>query len=160
MGSTGERALEGEFVGVFEAGPGGEALSEPGEGERVGWVGRIGPEQVSQVVSGGLALDVGSQGEDHLVGRGLFEPLEELGDTEGLWADVVEGGEFSPQGMVVAMEGSGSVEGQNVGGLLDDAEHLGIAGGVGAEGAGIRFGKKAADGAGVDGLLESEEGAA
>jgi len=61
--------------------------------------------------------------------------------------------------VVAAAEDAGAFEGEDFGGLLDDADEGGIAGGVGAELAKRLGGEEAAAGAGADGRGDFADGA-
>ena len=117
---------------------------------------------LAEVVGGGFAFDVGAGGEDDFADLADAEALEEGGDAEVVGADVVEGAEAAVEGVVAAAEGTAALEGEDVGGLFDDAEEGVVAGGVVAKGAAeAAAGEEATGGAeedvgagGVEGLGE------
>lgn len=113
--------MEGEVVGVVEAAAGGQALGEAGEGEW-GVGGGEGGEVVGEVVGGGFAFDVGAGGEDDFADAAEGEATGEGGDAEVFGVDVIEGREPTAEDVVEPVEGAGSFERDDVGGLFDDAE--------------------------------------
>ena len=119
--ASGEGTLEGELVGVFEAASGGEAVGDAGDWnpERL--------EDLDEVVCGSLAFDIGAEGEDEFGGVLVADALDEGLDTELGGADVVEGGKAAAEGVVKTAEGAAALEGEDVGGLLDDAEFTALA---------------------------------
>lgn len=142
--ATGEGALESELVGVFESAAGWEAVGDAGDwnSERL--------EDLDEVVRGGLAFDIGTEGEDEFGGVLRADALDEGGDAELGGADVVEGGEAAAKGVVEAAEGPATLEGQNVGGLLNDAEFSALAIRVAADAAKWAGGEKSALAAGLN----------
>jgi hypothetical protein len=79
-------------------------------------------ENFDKVVCGGLTFDVGPEGQDNLGGRLVTNALDKAGDTKLIGTDMVERSEAATQGVVEASENTTALEGENVGGLLDDAE--------------------------------------
>jgi hypothetical protein len=73
-------AEEGEFVGVFKSAAGGEALSDAGEAAV------FAAQHFGNIVGGGLAFDIGSEGEHNFhfasSGEGGVDALQELGDAQ------------------------------------------------------------------------------
>jgi hypothetical protein len=110
--ASGEGTLEGELVGVFEAASGREAVGDAGDWnpERL--------EDLDEVVCGSLAFDIGAEGEDEFGGVLVADALDEGLDTELGGAD---------EGVVKTAEGAAALEGEDVGGLLDDAEFTALA---------------------------------
>ena len=152
-GATGHGAGEGEFVGVFEATAGGHALGEAGEGD-----GEV-SEEGDEIIGGGFAFDIGAEGEDDF-GGGIFGgALEEGIDAEIVGADVIEGGDAATEGVVATGESARAFDGEDIGGLFDDAEEEGVAKGIGAELAMGFGGEEATEGAGVNALGDALDGA-
>jgi hypothetical protein len=133
-----EGAAEGEFVGVIKAAAGGEALGDAGNADASVC------ESLGQIVTGGVAFDIGGEREDDLFDALLRDALRELGDAQVLGTDAVERGEFTAEDVKVAAEAAGLFDGENIYGFLDDAEQRGIAARVGADRAGLAFGEAAA----------------
>lgn len=79
-------------------------------------------ENFDEVVCGGLAFHIGTEGEDNL--DGIFErnAICELLDPELIRTDVIEGSEASAEGVVKAVKRARAFERKNVGGVFDDAD--------------------------------------
>ena len=89
---------------------------------------------------------------------GWAEAVEELGDGEFGGGEVFEGGDAAEEDVVDAFVDVGGFELEEVFGLLDDADEAVVAGGVGADGAGVAFGEVEADGAVADLFLDGANG--
>jgi hypothetical protein len=148
--------MKGQGIGGVKSSPDGHALGQPGEAERRGQGKRR--EAVGEVVGGGFPGDVGSGGEDDLEVTAAVDSVEEFGDAEVLGPDVVQGGEPAAEGVVVAAEDPGALDGQDVGGLFHDAEEGRVPVRGGADGAAVRGGEEAAHGAGGDVPVHRDEG--
>jgi hypothetical protein len=151
-GASGEGAVEGELVGVFEAASCGEALSQSRDRD---W---FSAEHIDDVSTGGFSFDVGAEGKDDLLGRAVPDTFEERFNPEGIRTHVIQGGDPAAQTMVKAPECAGTFQGKDVGGLFDHAEQPGIAFRIAAYGAQGFTGKKAAAGTGHNGACGLEDG--
>lgn len=146
-----EGAGEGEFVGVFEAGAGREALGDAGDADAEGG------EAFGEVGAGGLALDVAAEGEDNLLDAlGGNAGLEGI-DAKVFRSHAIEGTDASAEGVVASAVGAGFLEAEDVEGAFDDAKDAVGAGRVGAEGAGLGLGEGAAGFAGGDAFAGGDE---
>ena len=111
-----QRLVERELIGMVEAAAGGEALGEAGDGNAGG------AQEIGDVAGGGLAFDIGSEGEDDFLGVEGFDAFDERFEAEVLGGDVVERGQFAAEHVVEAVEGAAAFEAEHVGGLFDDAD--------------------------------------
>src|SRR5262245_27212022 len=67
---------ERQFVGELQSGAGGQAMGNPSHLQ-------AGTSQpFRQIISGGIAFHVRSEGNDHLLDRFVFHPLFQFGDAE------------------------------------------------------------------------------
>jgi hypothetical protein len=112
------------LIGVLKPSPGREAVGDTG-----GANAKRG-ENFDKVVGGGLAFDVGAEGEDNLGGRFQANALDEAGDTKLIGTDVVQRSEAATQGVVEASENATALERKDIGGLLDNADFASLSGGL------------------------------
>ena len=112
------------MVGVLESPAGGKAMGDPCDGDAEG------SEDIGEVVSGGLAFDIGAERKDDFTGVFLADALDKRIDAELGGADMIERSEASAEGMVKAAKDSAALEWKDVGGLFDDAEFASLAIGV------------------------------
>ena len=129
---------DGQFVGEFESGAGGQAMGQPGD------AGTARGQTFGEIVGGGIAFDVGAQREDDFANDARGQAGLQFGDAEVFGFDTAERGEFAAEHVVSAVEGAGFLEHEDIGGMFDDTEEGGIPLGIGADGAGLAFGEGAA----------------
>ena len=79
-------------------------------------------EQPGQVGGGGLALEVGVGRDDHLGDDAVAEPGEQLAHAQVVGADAVDRADRAAEHVVAAAELAGALDGDDVLGLLDDAD--------------------------------------
>src|SRR3954470_3501453 len=145
--ATLERTAQGDLVGVLEVAPDREAARDTGGAHPDGL------EQPGQVHGGGLALDVGVGGEDHLGDALGVDPGQQLLHPQLLRPDALDGRDRTLQHVVTAGELVGALHGDDVARLLDDAERRGVAPLVEAVAAELAFGDVEATPAPRDALL-------
>jgi hypothetical protein len=114
-----ERAAEGDLVGVLQVPADREAGRETGDPQAQG------DQQAREVRGGRLALDVGVGREDHLGDLAVGETAQQLLDPQVVRADVVDRVDRSAEHVVLPAELSGALDGDDVLGLLDHADHRG-----------------------------------
>lgn len=109
-------------------------------------------ENFDEVVCGGLAFDIGTEGENNL--NGIFErnAICELLDAELIRANMIEGSEASAEGVVEAVKRGRTFERKNVGGVFDDADLFAVTPCVFANFAKFIDGEEAAFGARANGF--------
>ncbi len=147
-----ERAGEGHVVGIFKLAAEGKPSGDPGDcnAER-----RNDPVQVH----GGLfALQVSVGGEDHFDYLAALEPLKEFPEMDIVRADALGRGDGAVKDVIDALIGVGVLKGEDVLGLLDNADARVVALGVGTDRAWVGVGDIAADRTERDLLLESQYG--
>ena len=88
-----------------------EVTATPGAGQPVG-----------EVVGGGLAVDGGGQGQDHLAHLAAAHAADQLADAQGVGTDAVQRREQAAQHVVAAAEGAGPLHGPEGADLLDHAD--------------------------------------
>jgi hypothetical protein len=96
--ATFDGAAEGEIVGEFEAGTGRESVGDAGD------VDVEGSEAFGEVEAGGIAFDIGAEGDDDLADGAGFEAGFELLDAEIVGFNAAEGGDFASENVVTAAE--------------------------------------------------------
>lgn len=148
-----EGAAEGFGVAVGEAAAGGDAEGEAGDAEVAGG------EVLGDHAGGGVAFDIGVEGDEDFGDLVLIEALVEGGEDGAGDGFLLEGGDFALEAEVVSGKAAGLFEDLDVGGGFDDAEEAGITAWVGADAAGVlaALGEVAAAGADGDfgiGLFE------
>src|SRR6478735_9315327 len=129
--ATFEGAPERDLVGVLEVAADGQAGRE--SGDRDADV----AQQPAQVGGGGLALEVGVGGDDDLLDLPRGEPGHELADAQVVGADAVDRADRAAEHVVGAAELAGALDGDDVLGLLDDADGGLVAARVGADAAAL-----------------------
>src|SRR2546428_2190429 len=139
------------LVGVLEIAAHREPAGDPRDADSEG------AEQLRQVQRRRLALDVGIGRQDHLARLATLEPYQEFLDLEVVGADAVEGREGAEQHVVAPTVLARPLHRQEVVRLLDDAEQLRVARGIGADPAGILIGDVEAGATGDDPVLHREE---
>src|SRR5204862_6559837 len=142
---------ERDLIGILEVAADGQAARDASDAhpQRA--------EQLRQVERGGLALDVGVGGQDHLAGGPVLEAQQQLAHLEVVGADAVQRRERAEQDVVTPLELAGALHRQQVVGLLDDAEQAGVAPGIGADAARVLVGDVEADRAVDDALLHGDQ---
>ena len=134
-----EGAAQGEFVGKFESAAGGQAVGDAGDFEiRT-------RKALGEVVTGGIAFDVGAEGDDDFVNGFAREALFQTGDAEVFGFNTVERRNFSAEDVKFSAKGTSFLNAQDVHGAFDDADERGVAARVGAESAGGLLSERAAD---------------
>ena len=106
-------------------------------------------EDLRKIIGGSFTLNVRAQGENDFRDRLILDPREQGTDPELLWANVIQGRESSSQDMVASFEKACSLNRENVGGLLDEANLPAGAVFVLADLTTLLRGKEAAEGAGT-----------
>src|SRR5213594_2117023 len=102
-------------------------------------------EELLQVGGGHLALHRGVGGDDHLQHpRAVRHALHQAVEPQRFRAHPLERGEPAPQHVIAAAEPPRALDRGHVRGLLHHAQHAGFAAGIGADGAGILVGQRAA----------------
>ena len=126
------------MVGVLKPSASRETVSDTGgpNAER--------SEDFDKVVRGGLAFDVGAEGQDNLGGRLVTNALDKADDTKFIGADMVQRSEATTQGVVEAGENTTAFERKDIGRLLDDADFASLSGRLLANLAEFLDGKKSA----------------
>src|SRR5215469_14356535 len=136
-----ERPAEGDLVGVLELAAHGQAAGGPGHPQPH----RL--DEPGQVRGGRLALEVGVGRQDQLGDRAVRQPLHKLGDPQVIWPDSVDRADRAAEDMVAAAELADLLNRRDVLGLLNDADHRGIASRVPADAALLLLGDVAASAA-------------
>lgn len=142
----GQRTMERYLISLLDPSPGGKPLGNP----RHRHTRRS--NHLGQIMSRGLSLDIGPQGEDHFLGALLSETFEQFADAQMFRPDAIKRGEFSSQGMVASPENPGALEWQDVGGRLDHTELPSLPCLIATEGALLLLGEESAKPAGSEGL--------
>ena len=150
---VGERLVHRDLVHVFEVASDGHAHGDAGDAQAQGF------EEAADVGGGGLALGVGVGGEDDLADLDALVALgaqarQEVREAEVFGAEAAQGRERPVQDVVEAVVAARLLDGDEVVGLLDDADHRAVAPGRGAEAAGLNVGQVVADRAGDDLALD------
>ena len=147
-----EGSGERDLVGVFEVSSDGQARGEPRDRHAQGH------EEADEVGGRGLSLDVRVGGEDDFRDGAVAQPLDELADAKVFGPDPLDGVDGASQDVVAAAEFAGSLDGHDVFGLFDHADHRAEAALVGADGADVGLGDVSADLAEPHALLDFEQG--
>ena len=61
-------------------------------------------KNLGEVIGSGLALDIRSQGEDHLDTGVVFNATDELGNAQIFGSDIVQGRELATQTVLITLE--------------------------------------------------------
>src|SRR5690606_28654596 len=130
---------EGDLVGVLQVSADRQAGREPGDRHPH-------PAEHQLECSGGdLILDVRVRGDDDLADRPVVAAGHELTDAQVVWADPVDRVDGAAEHVVLPAELAGALDGDDVLGLLDDAQDVVAAARVGADPAALPLGDFAAD---------------
>src|SRR5215213_2333364 len=141
-----ERAAERDLVGVLEVRPDRKTTRQPGDLDPAA-------QHVGDVMGRRLARGRGV-GRDHdLAHLALLDTSPQLGDLQVLRVDAVDRRQRPAEHVVEAAELVRPLDGDDVGGLLDDADHRPVAAVVLADRAARAFGEVEADLAEADLLL-------
>src|SRR5438034_4295820 len=145
--ATGESPAERDLVCVLEVAADRKAACEPSHAGALA-------QAVGQVGGCRLAGHVRVRREDDLLDAVSVHPLQELVDAEVRGLDAVERRERTAEHVVDATELVRALDGEEVGGLLNDADDGAIAPGIGADGAELLLRQGPALAAEADALLD------
>lgn len=151
-GATFNGLGEGVFVSVFDVHAHGDTTGQAGEFDAGG------AEPVDEIGGGCLPRDGGTGGDQYLFHRAVADSGKEFLDLQFIRADAVDWGDNAMEDMIVAAKGRGLFDGEEIARFLDDADQSSVPFGVGADRAGIIFGKGKAAGAELDGGVEFGQG--
>ena len=115
-------------------------------------------EPFGQVKAGGVAFDVGSEGEHDFLNGLLGEPFFQFGDPEILGLDAIKGRDFSAEDVVFAAESAGFFDADDIHRAFDEADQAGVAPRVRAKVAARLFGQGAANLAGPNLVAGLDQG--
>src|SRR5690606_26946750 len=143
-----ERPAQGELVRVLQVAADGQPTRDARHGQ-ARYV-----QDAGEVERRGLALQVGVGAEDDL-GRALGSDTgDELADLQLVRPDALQMVDRSLQHVVAALELAGPLDGDDVAGLLDDAQDVVVATGIGADSAELALGDVEAPRAEPDTFLD------
>src|SRR4029077_10383541 len=114
--ASSECPLKCQRICMFESAAGWEAMSD------TGYCYAQRRERFGKVVRDRFAFDVRTQGEDDFRRRLCLHPGEQFVDAELFRTDVVQRSDAAAEDVVAAPEGARSLDGEDVGGLLDDTD--------------------------------------
>ena len=134
----GQSPMQGDLIGLLHATSGRDALGDAGHGNADG------SNQLGKIVGRGLALDIGTQCKDHLLGAFPAQALDKLTDPQLFGPYPVERGKPATQRMVSSPEDARSFQRKDVGSRLDNAEFAVCPFLIAAQETLILFGKKPA----------------
>src|SRR5690554_4308895 len=139
--AAGERAPEGDLVGVLEVAPDRQAAGQAGDGQS-----QL-PDHQRQVGRGRLALGVRVGGEDELGDGAAGQAGHQLADPQLVRSDALQRVDGAPEDVVAPPELAGALDRHDVLGLLHHTDDLVGAARIPAYPAGLRLGDVEADGA-------------
>src|SRR2546425_1915296 len=142
---------QGDLVRILEVAADGQAARDARDAhaERA--------EQLREIERGGFALDVGVGGQDDLARGPILQAQQQFAHLQIVGADAVQRRERAKQDVVAPLELAGALHGEQIIRLLHDAEHAGVARGVGTDTARVLVGDVEADRAVDDALLDGGE---
>ena len=122
---------KGQRIGVRDTGPAGQAKGQAREADIRG------AQALGDVAGGGIALKVGGEGKQNLADGFRLNALHQGRDAKLADAGLTAGGQLAHQGMITPTEGTGGLDGVDIGGILDHAKEGIVAVGARAEGTGV-----------------------
>jgi hypothetical protein len=150
-GSVEDGTGEGDFVGILDTVPDGDASRQDGDGEGV----RLQAAVEEEV--GGVAVHRGAEGEDDFGDASGGDTGDEAVYLKVVGADAVDGRDASSEDVVEAVILAGVLDGHHFPDALDDADEGGVALRGCADGTEADIADVVAEGAVTDVLPEGEE---
>jgi hypothetical protein len=150
--ATDQGAAQGVLVQVLELSPHGDPGGDAGDAKPEGL------EATGEVKSGGLALNIGVGGEDHLLDAEGLDATLQVSQAQIIWPNALERGQNAVHDVVETEVGSGALKGHHVDDLPHDAERFPIPGRVPADSARLPFTEHVALSAEDDLAMELDQG--
>src|SRR6478609_4000559 len=146
-----EGPAQRHLVGVLQVSADREPTGQPGDPQPEL------PEHTGEIGGGGLTLQVGVGGQDHLGDGAVGEPHHQLADAQLVGPDAVDRRDRPAQHVVAALELAGALDSHDVLVLLDHAQHRLVAPRVAADPALVVLGDVEADRAELHARLDLDQ---